>query len=305
MTDQSERWGAVADAIRSRMKELRVTKAEVIRASKISDKTLDGYLAGRPIKREDKARGLCIALQWSLDSIDRILAGDEPVTELYFEGAREREIFYGNAPGRSAADDLPDAEVEELEEARLRRRESGDDALDDEGEPSEIRLPRHSSATEAGIIDDLLDWLDESGFPASRLTTTGTGFDAILELPDLQLSVEIALITDRKSERPRLHSALGQLIALNYKLGRSERATITVLLASREPTDREWPEISASVGVITTWPPRFHTLETALTASRVQRGDFAIAAEGAGDAQGQQVGDEVNRPSPPPEPEGP
>lgn len=73
------RWEQVGDAVRARITELRLTNAEVQRRSGVSDKTLTGYLNGEPIRRADKARGLCEALGWTPDSIDRILDGDEPV----------------------------------------------------------------------------------------------------------------------------------------------------------------------------------------------------------------------------------
>lgn len=74
-------WRRVAAAIEARIADLQLTKAEVIRRSGISQKSLDGYLAGEPIVRADKARGLCDALRWTRGSIDSILMGGEP-TEL-------------------------------------------------------------------------------------------------------------------------------------------------------------------------------------------------------------------------------
>ena len=71
-------WAAVGEALTERMAALRMTKAEVIRGSKVSGKTLDGYLAGQPIVRRDKARELCRTLGWTPDSIDRILRGESP-----------------------------------------------------------------------------------------------------------------------------------------------------------------------------------------------------------------------------------
>lgn len=79
MSDANDRWTAVGDAIAARMSQLSLSKAEVIRASGVSDKTLAGYLAGQPIVRPDKRRGLCDALGWTPDSIDRILNGDPPI----------------------------------------------------------------------------------------------------------------------------------------------------------------------------------------------------------------------------------
>lgn len=67
------RWQAVGQAITHRIDALHRTKAEIIRLSGVSDKTLDGYMAGKPIVRKDKMRDLCAALGWTPDSIDRLL----------------------------------------------------------------------------------------------------------------------------------------------------------------------------------------------------------------------------------------
>lgn len=87
MTDHEERWAEVGAAIAARMEQLKLTKAEILRASKISDKTFNGYLAGRPIRRTDKARGLCEALGWRVDAIDRILEGLPPIDQAAVDAA--------------------------------------------------------------------------------------------------------------------------------------------------------------------------------------------------------------------------
>lgn len=71
-------WKRVGGAIQARIADLALSKAEVIRQSGVSDKTLTGYINGNPIKRPDKRRELCLALGWTPDSIDRLLAGNEP-----------------------------------------------------------------------------------------------------------------------------------------------------------------------------------------------------------------------------------
>jgi len=81
MSDPEERWAAVGEAISARIAELQMTKNEVIRASGVSYKSLSGYIEGQPIRRADKARGLCEALRWPPDAIDRILAGEPPIAE--------------------------------------------------------------------------------------------------------------------------------------------------------------------------------------------------------------------------------
>lgn len=77
MTDQDERWALVAAAIERRMSELRLTKAELSRRSGVSEPTLAGYLRGSPIRRRDKRWELCLALEWTPDSVDRLLDGGE------------------------------------------------------------------------------------------------------------------------------------------------------------------------------------------------------------------------------------
>lgn len=72
------RWAEVGRRIEQRIDELNLTKAEVIRLSGVSDKTLSGYIDGLPIRRRDKKRDLALALGWLPNSIDRILDGGEP-----------------------------------------------------------------------------------------------------------------------------------------------------------------------------------------------------------------------------------
>lgn len=78
MTDHSE-WEAVGRAIEQRMTELGLTKAQLLRAASLSDKTLKGYLEGRPIRRADKAAAITSALRWPPDAFDRILRGEAPM----------------------------------------------------------------------------------------------------------------------------------------------------------------------------------------------------------------------------------
>ena len=80
MTHQPDRWALVGRALERRIRELGMTKAEVIRVSGVSFKSLAAYLEGAPIVRPDKARGLARALRWPPDAIDRLLAGEDPAT---------------------------------------------------------------------------------------------------------------------------------------------------------------------------------------------------------------------------------
>lgn len=78
MTDQPERWDLVGEAITKRVAKMNLTMAELQRRSKISFQTLQGYMSGQPIVRVDKRRDLARALEWTSDSIARILEGGEP-----------------------------------------------------------------------------------------------------------------------------------------------------------------------------------------------------------------------------------
>jgi transcriptional regulator with XRE-family HTH domain len=75
----AENWTRVGEFIAARMRAIPMTKAELQRRSGVSQKTLDGYLAGQPIVLASKKRGLCDALRWSRDSVDLIAGGGEPV----------------------------------------------------------------------------------------------------------------------------------------------------------------------------------------------------------------------------------
>lgn len=78
MNDQTEEWTRVGAAIRGRIRQMRLSKAELIRASGVSYKTLERYMAGEPIVRRDKERDLLLALRWPPDAFDRIRAGEPP-----------------------------------------------------------------------------------------------------------------------------------------------------------------------------------------------------------------------------------
>lgn len=69
----------VGEQIADRIDELNLLQVEVQRMAGISDKTLTGYMNGKPIKRPDKRRGLCRALGWTDDSIARMLRGEKPM----------------------------------------------------------------------------------------------------------------------------------------------------------------------------------------------------------------------------------
>lgn len=75
MADHSEEWQRVGAAVGDRIEEMGVTWAEFHRLTGISFKTIKSYIGGAPIVRTDKRRELCGGLDWTPDSIDRLLAG--------------------------------------------------------------------------------------------------------------------------------------------------------------------------------------------------------------------------------------
>lgn len=84
MSDQHRHadWSTARNRILQRMAELRLTPTDVIRASGLSDKHVRTLLNDGPevsVPRESTRWALCDALQWTQDSIDRILNGEEPV----------------------------------------------------------------------------------------------------------------------------------------------------------------------------------------------------------------------------------
>jgi hypothetical protein len=81
MEPESPDWARLGVVVTERMRELALTKSELIRASGVSQSTLDSYMAGEARKshRLDKLRDLSLALGWTPDSLERVLAGEDPV----------------------------------------------------------------------------------------------------------------------------------------------------------------------------------------------------------------------------------
>lgn len=75
-------WRRVGDAIRARRTELRLTQKEAARAGGLSEPVWNVIEGARQTNyRLDTLHGVTRALGWSADSIDRILAGDEPTVQ--------------------------------------------------------------------------------------------------------------------------------------------------------------------------------------------------------------------------------
>lgn len=77
MTDD-DGWDLVGAWLTERVAELKLSMAELQRASGISFKTLQGYMEGKPIRRVDKQRALALALGVYPDAFDRIRSGLQP-----------------------------------------------------------------------------------------------------------------------------------------------------------------------------------------------------------------------------------
>lgn len=73
-------WQRVAAAVRDRRASLRWTQQQAAERAGISLANWGVVeAAGRTSYRPSTLRGICIALRWSTDSIDRILRGEEPI----------------------------------------------------------------------------------------------------------------------------------------------------------------------------------------------------------------------------------
>ncbi len=75
-------WVTARQRIQQRMAELRLSNVDLARASGLSEKhvrTLVNDGSDVSVPRDQTRWALCDALQWTPDSLDRILDGDEPV----------------------------------------------------------------------------------------------------------------------------------------------------------------------------------------------------------------------------------
>jgi transcriptional regulator with XRE-family HTH domain len=81
MNNRDNMWEEVAKHVISRMKDLGMSQAELVRASALSDPLVRGLMRGTPRgnPKETNLIKASMALGWSPDSIDRILVGGEPV----------------------------------------------------------------------------------------------------------------------------------------------------------------------------------------------------------------------------------
>ena len=77
------KWQPVAERVVARMAEIPIEQAELARKAGVSDPVVRSLMTGRQRAenpRPGPIRKVSAALGWTPDSIERILAGDEPVT---------------------------------------------------------------------------------------------------------------------------------------------------------------------------------------------------------------------------------
>lgn len=76
----ADRWPLIAELARERRTELRLTQLQVAIAAHTSESTIRAIeRAGRTTYQPSTLRGISEALRWTPDSIDRILAGKDPI----------------------------------------------------------------------------------------------------------------------------------------------------------------------------------------------------------------------------------
>lgn len=80
MNQSRHDWSTARNRIHQRMAELRLGPVELARASGLSEKHIRTLLNDNDaVPREQTRWALCDALQWTPDSLDRILDGFEPI----------------------------------------------------------------------------------------------------------------------------------------------------------------------------------------------------------------------------------
>lgn len=85
-------WERLAKLVRARRKQLRMTQAQLGAESGTSEPTVRHLEAQvRQTFSDDTLIAISKALGWSPDSIDRVLAGNEPVVDAGLAGGYERE----------------------------------------------------------------------------------------------------------------------------------------------------------------------------------------------------------------------
>lgn len=75
----SSGWGRVGELVKRRRKELRMTQKAAGLLARVSDTTWGSVENGRAESYDDDTLiGVCEALGWTPDSIERVLAGGDP-----------------------------------------------------------------------------------------------------------------------------------------------------------------------------------------------------------------------------------
>lgn len=74
------RWQRVGQQVRSRRLALRLTQFQLATAAATSEPTVRALERGRRVSyMQSTITGVCAALGWTADSIDRLLRGDQPL----------------------------------------------------------------------------------------------------------------------------------------------------------------------------------------------------------------------------------
>lgn len=80
VTDGPDDWKRVGDAVKARRLELGLKQREAALRGRVSDTTWNSVENARRSSFDAATRaGVCRALRWSVDSIDRLLEGARPV----------------------------------------------------------------------------------------------------------------------------------------------------------------------------------------------------------------------------------
>lgn len=75
-----ERWQRLADRVKSRRYDMHLTQTMLAREARTSDRTIGALeRAEHGTYQASTLRSISIALGWTPDSIDRVLAGEQPV----------------------------------------------------------------------------------------------------------------------------------------------------------------------------------------------------------------------------------
>lgn len=121
-------WKVVARAVTQRMEQLTIDQATVARTAGLSDAFVRSMMKGTPRAdpRPNNLAKLCKVLQWTPDSIDRLLDGNPPIE------VNQPRVVTVQHPSTSVTNDdylAALADIQDRNEATLRRIEALEDRL--------------------------------------------------------------------------------------------------------------------------------------------------------------------------------